>query len=52
MRIRAGECRNVCTHFDLIIDEFMTRPFSFLGAVLEVNFIPAIFAEKGFDSWG
>ena len=27
----------------------MSRPFSFAGAVLELDFVPAIFAEEGFD---
>jgi len=30
----------------------MSRPFSFTGAVPEVDFIPSIFAEKGFDCGG
>jgi len=52
MQILAGEYRNTCTCFDLIIDEFMTELFSFSEVVLEVDFIPTIFAEKGFDSQG
>jgi len=52
MWILAGEYRNACARFDLIIDEFMTKLFSFSGIVLEVDFIPAIFAEKGFDNQG
>ena len=49
MQILAGEYRDICAHFDLIINKFMSGPFSFAGAIPEVNFISAIFAEKGFD---
>jgi len=42
----------VCVHFDLIIDKFMSRPFGFAGAILEVNFISTIFTEEGFDCRG
>jgi len=36
----------------LIIDEFMSGPFGFAGTVPEVDFIPVIFAEEGFDCRG
>jgi len=49
MQILAGEYRDICAHFDLIINKFMSGPFSFAEAIPEVNFISAIFAEKGFD---
>ena len=42
----------MCACFDLIIDEFMSGPFGFAGAIPKVNFISAIFAEEGFDCRG
>jgi len=48
-QLLAREYRNTCVYFDLVIDEFIFGPFSFAGAVPEVNFIPAIFAKEGFD---
>jgi len=52
VQLLTGECRDTCICFDLIIDEFMFGPFGFARAVQEVNFIPTIFAEKGFDCKG
>jgi len=49
MQILAGEYRDICAHFDLIINKFMSGPFSFAGTIPEVNFISAIFAKEGFD---
>ena len=48
----AGEHRDTCVCFDLIIDKMVSRPFCFAGAVPEVDFIPAVFAEVGFDYRG
>ena len=48
----AGECRVTCACYDLVINMLMSRPFGFAGTVPEVNFVPAVFAEKGFDCRG
>ena len=49
MQILAREHKSTYVCFDLIINKFMSGPFSFARAIPEVNFISAIFAEEGFD---
>ena len=45
----AREYRDTCTCFDLIVNKLVLGSFSFARAIPEVNFIPVIFAEEGFD---
>ena len=52
VKIWPNEVCDTCVCFDLIIDKMVSRPFCFAGAVPEVDFIPAVFAEVGFDCRG
>jgi len=52
MQFFARERESTSECFDLIINELMSGPFCFAGAIPEVDFVPAFLSKVGFNSRG
>ena len=52
MQFFAREHGGTSECFDLIVNELMSEPFCFAGAIPEVDFVPAFLSKVGFNCGG